>query len=243
MRMADVGLHDPLGRAEHRQADGPAGNGAAAIAKTLGESAELELIDRKGIHGTRMFGKVPEIESRIVSWLSDLVGAGIHLDGRVTSTEEVNVQFGDWDMMENGRGRPVLRPAGRWLYAAIRMEDGTPAPERFHVAWARDGKADGARRVACEFGKGGGKFTLEALKDGRWTAVKGGLPKGARLGVSSAKAVEILIPRRLEGLSGKCSLKVAFGLALRAGNHLSALPQGDNEMNRVGDWLDYGLPE
>jgi len=217
--------------------------GANPIAKTLGESAELEIVPGKGIHGTRMFGKVPEIEDGIVKWLSDLVGGGIFLDGEVTRTEQVREDFGEWDMKENGRGTPVLRAAGRWLYAAIRMEGSAAAPERFWFGWARDGKADAARRIGCEFDKRGSKFTLEALDGTRWKAVKGGLPKGVRLGVSTRQAVEILVPRRLEGLAGEGDLKIAFGMKLRAGNLINVLPLADHGMNKVAGWLDYGLAE
>ena len=54
-----------------------AGKGATAIAEELGDTAGVGLLDQTRIHGTMMFGKVPEIESRIVKLLSYLVGAGI----------------------------------------------------------------------------------------------------------------------------------------------------------------------
>lgn len=123
----------------------------------------------------------------------------------------------------------------------MRMEPGTPPPERFHFAWAPEGDETRARRITCTFAKRGATFVLEALQGGRWKAIKDGLPKGARLGVSSKKAVELLVPQRLEGLAAKGPLHIALGLALRAGSAVSALPQPDHEMVRVADWLEYDL--
>jgi hypothetical protein len=123
----------------------------------------------------------------------------------------------------------------------MRMEPGTPPPERFHFAWAPDGDAERARRITCTFGKRDAEFVLEELTSGRWKPVKDGLPEGAHLGVSTKKAVELLVPRRLEGLTDKGALRIALGLALRAGNAVSALPQKDPQMVQVATWLEYDL--
>jgi len=217
--------------------------GARTIAESVGRAAEVTKIKEKFAPGDELFGKVPDLEKTIADWFADQLGAGVYLDGRVTDTEEPRIIFGEWDMMENGKGRPALSVAGRWLYAGIRMKDAAAGPEVFHVAWARDGDPARARRIACEFGAKGATFRFEALSGNRWKEVRGALPKGVRLGVSTPNAVEIRIPRHLDGLTTKGDLKVALAVALKKGNHLSALPLGDNNLTDVRKWMEYGLPD
>ncbi len=53
------------------------------------------------------------------------------------------------------------------------------------------------------------------MKAGLWKEVKNAFPEGIRLGATSKKSVEMLIPTTLPGLEAGTKLKVALGYARR----------------------------
>ncbi|MHC4469716.1 MAG: alpha/beta hydrolase [Planctomycetota bacterium] len=215
--------------------------GAQPIKDALGDTAELVLCEQKGVHGTRMFGKVPGVEERIVKWFVSLLGAPAALDGRVSDDEMSGGDFGTWDLRADGNSSIFLKPVGSYLYVALKLEKAAAAPESFYFAFAPDGKLEGARRVACAFDKRGGKFTLEAMKGGAWKPAKPGLRKGARLGVSKSTAIELLLPMADVGLAKGRDYKVTLGFRRKASDILRAIPQGDQTMEKVDEWLPLSL--
>jgi hypothetical protein len=215
-------------------------NGAEDIAKVLGDTAELDLLDQTRIHGTRMFGQVPQIEARITKWVADLLSAEILLDGTVTREEAAGGNFGEWDMIEEGVAKVTLRTAGRGIYAALRVTPAMTASDRFILAWAPKGEARGAHRIVYRFGQRG-RVSLEALVSGRWKEVEGALPEDYRLGVGTGEVVEVLVPRTLPGLREDGNLKVAFGFARRPKVAIAVLPPTDPGMTKVESWLEFGL--
>jgi pimeloyl-ACP methyl ester carboxylesterase len=217
-----------------------AGAGADAISKALGKTAELRLFDETGVHGTNMFGKVSGVESMVVEWMTDLLAPAILIDGTVSDDEASRGNFGEWDMMEEGKAKMTLRAVGRNLYFALRLDPPGSGANRLILAWAPDGKAERAHRVVLQWGRHGPEARLEAGA-GRWKIVKGAFAKEARLGGCTGKSVEMLIPMTLPGLEPEANLKVAFAFTRASHIPIAYLPSGDSSMRNVERWLDFGL--
>lgn len=96
-----------------------ADRGARPLAALMkGPRVRLELIDQKRIHGTRMFGRVPGIEDRIISWLREALGRRASID---IPYERRVLLDGELDADEAPRSNRLRIPLSKKREGTIRL--------------------------------------------------------------------------------------------------------------------------
>ncbi len=188
-----------------------AGKGALEISRRV-PGAELVLFEEKGIHGTRMFGRVPGVEERIVRWFAERLGAPVALDGVIRGEEAAGARTFDLP-----GGTAFLAVRGDYLHVGFRPAPGKPPPALFRFAW-KVGSTPGKARAVTVTAAGSGdraRVRFEVLRRGKWWPVRIRRAKGARpVGAARGKAAEMLIPlgRPHAGIEKGARLAVGFGL-------------------------------
>jgi pimeloyl-ACP methyl ester carboxylesterase len=177
-----------------------AGAGASAIAKALETRAELVLYEKKGVHGTRMFGKVKGVEDRILSWFVNLLGAPAAMDGEAKEkgVEPTTVIPAPKDKLL----RVYAKVFGDWLHVSFVPEKGDEAPLEIDVAWAYSGNVTSAKSIYWSAKVDAWRYRV--MENREWSPVR--RKKAAHRPDPSAargKATEMLIPFGEKGVGMK----------------------------------------
>ena len=137
-----------------------------------------------------MFGKVRDVEKRIVGWFDDLLAGGVVLDGRISLGRE-GPRYIPWTAeMYGGESLTFLaEPRGRWWHFMVVPREGTQVPKELELALKRGEDGWSVRWNADK-----GTWTRKRLSDGLWVPVRvkaaaGPGPAGAR-----ELIIEILVP-------------------------------------------------
>jgi len=172
-----------------------AGVGAKAIKAKLGVSAELVLFEEKGVHGTKMFGKVAGVEDRIVTWFGDILGGSVALDGRMDVQERPRHLF---EKHESGLVFHVSVHRGWMHVVASPLSDKKP-PTEITVAWSDSPNQERGRSLS--WSATDGFYRHQVLRDGKWSPMR--IKRAANRpwpGAARGDAIEMLIPIGKRGL-------------------------------------------
>lgn len=109
--------------------------GATAIGDAVGPTCSVDLIEKRNIHGTRMFGTVVGIEERIANWFRVILGGPVALDGEFSDAEREGFSLHSKFQVEGGSLEAHAFRRGDYLHAVL---TGKPEllPKRFLVAFA-----------------------------------------------------------------------------------------------------------
>jgi hypothetical protein len=172
-----------------------AGVGASAIKAKLGATAELVLCDEKGVHGTRMFGKVAGVEDRIVKWFGDLLGGDVALDGRMDEHERPDHRFFAFEEKLFFH----VNFHRDWLHVVASAGKDARPPADLTVAWSH--APDHAKGRGITFNSADGSFRHQLLRDGKWMPMRvKAAPNRPRPGAARGEVIEMLIPIGTRGL-------------------------------------------
>jgi len=173
--------------------------GAMAIKEKLGASVELVLYDEKRVHGTRMFGKVPGVEEKIVRWFGDLLGGDVALDGRLDERERPDHPIWVWEGKDGKKLHFHVRVRPRWMHVVASPVAGGEPPEEIGLAWSSVPDLSKGRSVTW-FAKNG-SFRHQVKRDGKWMPIRRKkAPNRPEPGAARGKVIEMLIPIGERGL-------------------------------------------
>lgn len=228
--------------------------GAGELKDILGATAELRTLSEKGVLGTRMFGRVENLEDDLVRWIEAALQRdvildiplvrGLVLDGELGSTEDEGATILKVPLA--GAQRPARLRIAR---NRTRLVIGVEIPERFllHNSFTLliDGSGQGpaapdARSLRCTLKPEGGKAALELARGaaGAWKPEPSQELQGSvRTNQPDAWSAELSLPLETIGVKEGGEIRLAFVIHGQKKDAVTGHPAGSDVDLMPRRWL------
>jgi|GEM_PF-4026205 pimeloyl-ACP methyl ester carboxylesterase len=228
--------------------------GAKSLKEAWGAAAELRLVEEKGVLGTRMFGRVANLEDDLGRWIEESLQnnavldvplvRGQVLDGELGTTEDEGSKFVQVSLA--GASRPARIRIAR---NRSRLIIGADIPERFlsHNSFTVliDGSGLGpaapdARCVRLTIKPEGSRAVVEFARGsaGGWIVEANADLQGAvRTNLSDAWSAELSLPLVSLGTEEGREVRLAFGIHGQKKESLTFHPRGVDMDLMPRKWL------
>ncbi len=228
--------------------------GARELKDILGAATELRTLSEKGVLGTRMFGKVENLEDDLVRWIESALQRdvvldiplvrGLVLDGELGATEDEGATIVHVPLA--GAARPARIRIAR---NRTRLVIGAEIPERFllHNSFTLliDGSGTGpaapdARCLRCTLKPEGGRAALELSRGaaGAWKPeASQDLLGSVRTNQPDAWSAELSLPLETIGVKEGAELRIAFVIHGQKKDAVTGHPAGSDVDVMPRKWL------